>query len=121
MDSLCKDCRKSPLLNSALGPAKKCGHQTSPRGSAYCQSCAKEEGSCQQCGLSFVIEMMSILAEPKPGFNDDDVVAALNGARAQDVQILSPGFVSAKLPRKQLELVESVAWVHEKQLHKRMA
>lgn len=49
---MCEDCEKNPIVNTAMGKGKNCGHTTSTRGLAWCPRCAAQKNVCAQCGKS---------------------------------------------------------------------
>lgn len=59
-------------------------------------------------------EEVSVLAEPKPGFSDADVVEELRACGGRRVRVLAPGFISAHAVRSSLHRVAGVAHVHVK-------
>lgn len=62
--------------------------------------------------------VISILVEPKPGFSDENVKNVLTNFGAEEIEVLSPGFISAKIPKESMKAIEFVAYVHQKQQHK---
>jgi hypothetical protein len=64
---------------------------------------------------------VDVLLEPHEGHTADEVAQSLRDGGASDVQVLSPGFVSARAARKTLEALSSVATAHPKatkQMHR---
>jgi hypothetical protein len=64
--------------------------------------------------------LVAVLLEPLPGHSDREVVDVLTAEGAQEIAMLSPGFISAHVDRSMLQAVETVAFVHpqrRKQLH----
>lgn len=61
---------------------------------------------------------ISILVEPFEGRTDDEVVKELQKLGATDIQVLTKGFISAKLPKSKFGAFERVGHVHIKQEHK---
>lgn len=59
-------------------------------------------------------EMVSVMLEPRPGSTDDDVIALLNELSLGAGEVLSAGFIAARVPRNTLQKLESVAFVHVK-------
>jgi hypothetical protein len=59
-------------------------------------------------------DIVSVLLEPKPGSTDDDVIALLNELNLGAGEVLSEGFIAARVPRNTLPQLESVAFVHVK-------
>ena len=58
--------------------------------------------------------VVSVLVEPRPGHSDEEVVAALKQQGAQDIDILSPGFISALVTPAAASLLSAIADVHKK-------
>lgn len=59
-------------------------------------------------------ELISVIAEPKAGYSTEDVRKLLESLCAEDINILAPGFISAKLPKNKFKVVEDIAHVEEK-------
>lgn len=59
-------------------------------------------------------ERVAVMAEPLPGHDTDEVVARLQAAGAQAIDVLAPGFVSASLERGRLSALEDVAEINIK-------
>ncbi|HEY0371405.1 MAG TPA: hypothetical protein VGD79_05365 [Thermoanaerobaculia bacterium] len=59
-------------------------------------------------------DAVPILAEPRPGYTDDDVTAALTSCGATNVEILAPGFISARAPARALSGLAEVAELQRK-------
>lgn len=57
---------------------------------------------------------VDVLLEPTPGHTTSDVVQRLHDEGASAVSILSAGFISARVARRTLESLESVATAHPK-------
>jgi hypothetical protein len=73
-----------------------------------------------QNGVSAPDELVAVLLEPLPGHSDREVVDVLTTQGAHDVEILSPGFISAYMDPSTLQATEAVAYIHPKrcqQLH----
>jgi hypothetical protein len=65
-------------------------------------------------------ELLAVLLEPLPGHSDHEVVEVLTTQGAHEVEILSPGFISASIDLSTLRAAEAVAYIHPKrrqQLH----
>ena len=60
-----------------------------------------------------MMEYMAIL-EPLPGHSDKEIVTSLQKLGASKVEVLSPGFISAKASGKILKLFNKIASVHLK-------
>lgn len=64
--------------------------------------------------------LLAVMLEPLPGHSDREVVDVLTVHGAREIEILSPGFISAQIDRSALKIAEAVAFVHpkrRKQLH----
>ena len=64
---------------------------------------------------------IDVLLEPLPGHAADEVVERLRDEGASEVAVLSPGFISARVPRGALRSLESIATSHPKitkQMHR---
>ena len=59
-------------------------------------------------------EPVAVIVEHLPGCTDDEVVTVLKGEDADDVKIVSPGFISARLAISRFARVEAVGVVHRK-------
>lgn len=55
-----------------------------------------------------------VLVEPRDGHTDAEVEACLRRLRAENINVLAPGFLSAELRREQFHVVEEIAHVEEK-------
>ena len=64
---------------------------------------------------------VDVLLEPTKGHTADEVAQRLRDEGASDIQILSPGFISARTARGTLDALRPVATAHpkvNKQLHR---
>jgi hypothetical protein len=61
-------------------------------------------------------DLVSVMLEPKPGSNDSDVLALLRQFEVEPPEVLAAGFIAARVPRQKLAELESVAFVHLKQM-----
>ena len=59
-------------------------------------------------------EETAALLEPRPGYSDEDVLSSLHESGASEVELLSPGFISAQIRPRSLSVLEAVAYVHPK-------
>lgn len=59
-------------------------------------------------------QALPVVVEPREGFSDEDLVAALQQAGAKSVSVLSPGMISALATSDCLRKVEKLASVHLK-------
>ena len=57
---------------------------------------------------------IAVLLEPLPGRTDQDVMDHLAAESASDVEVLSPGFISAQLAPASFRAMEAVAAIHPK-------
>lgn len=57
---------------------------------------------------------LDVLIEPMPGHTVEEVVQRLHDAGATNVDVLAPGFVSARGTREVLRSLESIAISHPK-------
>lgn len=64
-------------------------------------------------------DAVPVLVEPQRGHSDEEVVAALESCGATNVEILAPGFISARAPARVMSELASVAQFHRKR-RKRM-
>lgn len=55
-----------------------------------------------------------VLVEPQDGHSDEEVAAALESCGATSVEILEPGFISARAPLRALTELASLAQFHRK-------
>jgi hypothetical protein len=65
-------------------------------------------------GLPNDAEERSVLLEPLPGHTESEVVAFLKRLGASKVEVLSPGFISARAAGVVLQKLHSVAHIHVK-------
>ena len=56
----------------------------------------------------------AVTVEPLPGHTDAEVVARLRASGVTEVQVLAPGFVSARATRASMRAVEDIADVQVK-------
>ena len=56
-------------------------------------------------------EVVAVLAEPRPGHDEAEVVGRLEALGASRIEVLAPGFVSAALARGRLSQLEDIAQV----------
>ena len=61
--------------------------------------------------------LIPIMAEPRKGHTDDEVVDTLQRIGATDIKILAEGFISAKLSKNKFHDMECIAHVHIKPTH----
>ncbi len=61
-------------------------------------------------------DVLPVLAEPKPGVTDAEVVAYLRSVGAAAVDVIAPGFISALARRAILHDIGKIAHVHVKTL-----
>jgi hypothetical protein len=59
-------------------------------------------------------ELLNVMLEPYPGQADEEVMASLQAAGAEEVQLLAPGFISAQARPAALKAIESQAHIHVK-------
>lgn len=59
-------------------------------------------------------ELVAVTLEPKAGKSDKSLVATLKQVGAREVEILSPGFISARAPSSGLDRLRGIAEVHAK-------
>ena len=59
-------------------------------------------------------DLVSVVVEPLPEHTDDEVVAMLEAQGADEISVLSEGYISARIPRDAIEKVEAVASVQLK-------
>ena len=57
---------------------------------------------------------VDVLVEPTAGHTVEEVVQRLDDVGATDVEVLAPGFVSARATNDGLRLLEPIAIVHPK-------
>jgi hypothetical protein len=55
-----------------------------------------------------------VLLEPLAGHSDHEVVDVLSSHGAQEIEILSPGFISAQASPTTIKVAETIAFVHPK-------
>ena len=56
-------------------------------------------------------EVVAVVAEPRPGHDEAEVVGRLKALGASRIEVLAPGFVSAALARGRLGELEDIAQV----------
>jgi hypothetical protein len=56
----------------------------------------------------------AVTVEPLPGHTDAEVVARLRASGVTDVQVMAPGFVSARATRRSMRAVADIADVQVK-------
>jgi len=59
-------------------------------------------------------EPVAVTVEPRDGHTDADVTKRLTEQGATNVEVLAPGYISARLAPAQFAAVEAVAVVHVK-------
>jgi hypothetical protein len=57
---------------------------------------------------------LDVLIEPADGHSVEDVVQRLHEVGAADIEVLSPGFISARATREGLRSLEPIAVAHPK-------
>lgn len=59
-----------------------------------------------------------VVIEPMQGHSDYEILKSLERTGASQIQVLSPGYISALINKSALKILESIAYVHPKQKHK---
>lgn len=60
---------------------------------------------------------ISVIVETMREHLDQDVIKSLVETGASEIEVLAPGYISARISRAAFKLIEPIAYIHPKQKH----